>query len=184
MGYAEGMAREGKYDDAMRILEAAGPGQDRVQAALIVADVADEKSNGEGKKFRDLAFQAADRVRDSLSPWTRLRMVRAAARAGDMERANDTAKAMPADPKDDFKSWAALELFRVELARKQGEADVNLVVNSGTDKNALPRALAWEALARNNIRYSSDIRGSVETVDNPRMRPFLLIGIALGAAAE
>src|SRR5207244_1494654 len=101
VGYAEAMAREGRYDEATKIIEAAGPGADCVEAALIAADVTEEKNAGEAKKFRGLAFQAADRLKDSLSPWLRLQTVRAAIRAGDMERAKETAKAMPANPKDD-----------------------------------------------------------------------------------
>jgi len=180
LGYAEARAREGKYDEALQIVEARGPGADCVQAALIVADVAEEKGTGERKRFLDTAFQHAERSRDTLSPWLRLQLVRAAVRAGDMERAQELKKALPADAKADFKSWAALEIFRAELAKTQGEADVNLVLNSGTDKDSLPRALAWEALARHNIRISSDIRRSVDTVDDPRVRPFILVGIALG----
>ena len=38
---------------------------------------------GEAKKFRDVAFQAADRLKDTLSPWLRLQIVRAALHAGD-----------------------------------------------------------------------------------------------------
>jgi hypothetical protein len=180
VGYAEAYAREGKYDEVNRILEAAGPAQDRVEAALVAADTVEEKSAGDGKKFREVAFQLADKMKDTLSPWLRLQIVRAAVRAGDMDRANETAKAMPANANADFKSWAALEIFRAELARLPAEADVNMVLNSKTDKNSLARALAWEALARHNIRYSSDIRRSVETVEDPRVRPFLLVGIALG----
>jgi hypothetical protein len=181
VGYAEAYARAGKYDEVGKIIEAAGPGDDRVEAALVAADVVEEKSAGDGKKFRDTAFQLSDKLKNALSPWLRLQIVQAALRAGDMERAQETAKTIPTNPNADYKSWAELAIFRAELAKSPGEADMNLVLNSRTDKNSLARALAWEALARHNIRYSSDIRRSVETVEDPRVRPFLLVGITLGS---
>jgi hypothetical protein len=182
LGYAEAMARAGEYDKASQIVEAVGSGPDQVEAALIVADIADETSSGAGRKFRDFAFQSADKQKDTLPLWLRLESVRAAARTGDLARAKDAAKTIPVNAQADFKSWAALEILHAELAATRSEADVNLVSNGGTDKNSPARALAWELLAQHNIRYSSDIKRDVETADDPRVRPFLLAGIALGTA--
>jgi hypothetical protein len=179
--YAEARAREGNYLEAATFVDAPGPAPERLHATLIVAAVAEEKKAAEAKQFLDKAYKFAAELKEP-APWLRLQTIRAAAQAGDLEKAKELIKTLPAG-KTDYKSWALYEIFRAQLAQAQGEAGENLapeLLPSGPGKDSLARAIAWEELARHDIRYSSYMRQRVENVDEPSVRPLILLGIALG----
>jgi hypothetical protein len=175
--YAEGLAREGNFAEALQIVQApGGRAQDRMQAALAVANVARDKSPEESGLKIALDLANGD-LKDNIPPWLGYELVKATVRAGLVKEAKEIAKKLPPE----FKSWGELEIFQGQLAKKEDLAPADMIEEI-TDPNSLPRALAWEAWARHNTRlgYKDDVDAEWDKVTDHRFRPFLDVGIALG----
>jgi hypothetical protein len=175
IAYAEGRAREGNFGEALKIAQAPGKPEERMQAALAVANVAKDKSPAEsGLEF---ALDLANKDLKDIPPWLAFQLVQATVRASLVDQAKEMVKKLPAD----LKSWGELEIFQGQLAKNQGLAPASLI-EEFTDAASLPRALAWEAWARHNTRlgYHGDVDQALTSLSDPRFRPFILVGIALG----
>jgi hypothetical protein len=174
IAYAEAAAREGNSSKALEIAQAPGGSpQDLLEAALAVALVGLARNKSSAECGLDLAIQ----LEDNAPPWPRLQLVEAAARAGMLKEAKEIAKKLPAA----FKSWGELKILQANLTKNQGLADAALVEDI-SNKDSLPRALAWEAWARHNTRlgFKDAVNAAREQLGDSRFRPFIDVGIALG----
>jgi hypothetical protein len=190
VGYAEGNARKGDLPAAQKIVAATGPAEGRLLAALGVAELlqdnpGDPAAAPKAVPFIDLAQSAMEEMKGNpLPPWPRYQLVKALARANNLDKAGKWLDSRVGEDKRwaELKSWAQLEIVRARLAKLPGRAEAN-IVEVVVDKDSPARAFAWEAWARHNTRlgYSADVREALEKNQDPRVKALLLVGIALGS---
>lgn len=150
VGFAEGCARKGDFDDASKLAQMPGPVKDRLEACLGIAAVAWQvKNKDKAAELCKEAISLARGTKESISPWLQLQLVKLAARTDDAESAKDLAKILPAP----FKLRAQLEIFLAVCDKSTGEVPVDALQDLETaDKEGTTLALAWLALARQNAR--------------------------------
>jgi hypothetical protein len=106
-----------------------------------------------------------------------LHLAAVVARADSLDKAKELLQPLPAE----FQSWAQWEIVRAKLANNPSLAEAALA-EEVTDKDSLPRALAWEALARHNTPLDrGDVLHILQGATDPRVRAFLHAGMALGS---
>ncbi len=111
IGYAEGLARKGELDDALKVALHKGPLVDRFEACVGIASVliADAKQKDKTGQFvKEAITLSKEKGSDKLTPWHILLLTRLAARTEDAE----TMKALIERQKDGFKLRAHLEVLR------------------------------------------------------------------------
>lgn len=186
-GYAEGKARKGDLDAALKIAEAPGAAEGRLFAAVGVADLLQD-SPGEASKAVPFIGAAGKVINEEMKgnpvpPWPRYQLARAYARAGNLENASELLKPRVGEDKrwSELKNWAQLEIVRGRLAKLAEAAGASLP-EEVKDKDSPARALAFEACARHNTRlgYQADVRDELEKNQDPRIKALLLLGMALG----
>jgi hypothetical protein len=185
LAYAEGLARQGKFAEAMQLAERKGPPLDRLQALLGVAAIAaaDRNSTSRGENTRPALVKAFALVEAEskkgfeVPVWDRIQLGRLAARAGLEERVPLVLGKLPDKA---ARGRVQLELVRVQLDAAPGFVDP-AVVKDLPDKEALAHGLALEALARHNTRVGSRtaVLESIEGLEE-NQRPFVFVGLALG----
>src|SRR5262249_45076533 len=127
IAYAEGRAREGNFAEALRIAQAPGKPEERMQAALAVANVAKDKSPAESGLEFALDLAKGD-LEGNVPPWLTFRLVQATVRASLLDQAMlDQAKEMVKKLPADLKSWGELEIFQGQLTKNQGLAPASLI---------------------------------------------------------
>jgi hypothetical protein len=184
LGYALGLAAQGKWAQAQEIAATPGNAALRFQALVEVAEAGTGnqesgiKSQGAGNGGdivrKALQIWQEELQKSPISPWLLLRLVRIASRAG---LSNEVGRVVEAIPDPDLQNRARLEITKAQLAAQNGPA---LETFEKEDKE--PRnALSLEAICRHNSRYgsSSELIHDIEQWD-PRVRPFGYIGVALG----
>jgi hypothetical protein len=186
LAYAEGKARKGQFTEAEALVQAPGATLHRLEAAVCVAVVALERADrktavADALPFFHQAVKFADELKDEVPPWLRLLAAKVGARTDVPNKAQDLLSRLPAE----YRSWAELELVEAKLRNNSGMAEAS-VVEEVKDKESLPRALAWEAWARHNVRLGkrNEVDNLLQTLGHTpaddRIRPFLYLGIALG----
>src|SRR5262249_23092571 len=128
------------------------------------------------KKASDLADDLEKVKSTSLTGWQMLELVRLCANVESPDAARERLKKLTPN----FKSWGQLEIFLAELSRTKDRVEANEV----GAKASLPRALGWEAWARDNTRlgYRSEMRDAAGEQKDPAIRALIYLGVALGSA--
>jgi hypothetical protein len=182
LGWIEGLAVQGKPDDAQKLISRLSSPSPRVRAYLALADAqpaaAVEHLNNAAKEVENApgAFRGA--------PWLVFRLIQLAAKAG-LTKETDVARlVLPAadgTPRTNVVADAGvrgrcqLEIWRARLKaanRKMDEGDLKQCVEEKSP--AFPMAMEW--LARQNARVSGDVaRG-----EDKGLKPLGLVGSALG----
>jgi tetratricopeptide (TPR) repeat protein len=177
VGYVEGLARHGEWEQAQRLARGeAFPPEDRLPALLALAEVALERGKAD---VGQLALKEALSLLDAAwkkkpgSPWLLYRLVRAAVQAGLEEQAENVAKAIP---DAGLRGRAQLEILRSRLANTKGHADDALAQK--VDKSTPAHGLALEAVERHNVQAGGG--AAVDAWEPEALRAFGYVGTALG----
>ncbi len=171
-GYAEGLARQDRYEKAVELANAPGEPVDRLRTWLALADIAAEagKTDQAGRYAGEaLKVFEGELKRAKVSPWLAWQLARALARGGNEAKAKELADAVP-DPA--VKGRAQLELF----VQKGNPADLDAAVS---DHQSLEYALGLAFVIRRAGAPGEEPRELSEEV-----RPFVLLGEALKLKAQ
>jgi len=168
LAYAEGFARAGELEKALRVARLPGPDEHRMQALALVAD-----ANVDGLEAAAKAV-AEYGQKFTLPAWVPLRIARACERGGraDLVRllAGGVAQA-------DVKPWLELTALRAELAASSATVDAPDLAGDQSPAEAL----AAVVVARHNARISSaNPRSAVNAWPMESTRAAGLVGSALG----
>jgi hypothetical protein len=177
-GYAEGLARKGKFDAARTKASEARLPEDRLKALIAVAAVAldDAPKQGAGAAKQILPLIRQELKETPASSWQLLRLVRLGLAAGLVDEVQELIPLMR-DPS--LRARAQLDLLRFLLAGLQKPADLKLLTT--VNENAPEFALAHELIARHNARWSGPaFRKTVQTWEPEKLRPLGNAGVALG----
>lgn len=180
LGYAEGRALQGRWDDARSIANdlPGGTPSDRVEALLAIAVVALETGNSE-KASNIVESLPALLKAAPMPPWLLARGAELAARAGKPEI---TRAFIDAIKDDAIRSWAKLDVLRVKLGSQPKEkADESLLETvSDPEQATVAQALMLAEIARHNAAAGENsYTKTVETLPSA-LRPFGYAGTALG----
>lgn len=185
-GYAEGKARKGDIEAALQLATAAGAPEDRLLAAVGTADLLQDEARDAKQATRFIGPAAAviNEMKEATVPaWSRYLLVKAYARAHQLDSARNWVKQRIGDDKRaaELKSWGELEIVRARLSKLNGAAETT-VPEEVADKKSLAHAFAWEAWARHNTQqgFQSDVRDMLDKMQDPRIKAMLLLGMALG----
>jgi hypothetical protein len=175
IGQAEGLARQGQWEQARDKVRAANKYEAEVPfRALVGVAAAAVDTNAQDKSDLEAALRAAETMQKRPEvAWPLLRLTRVALRAGQTDRAAKAADAV-AGP---VRGQAQLLVLRARLAAAQqvvGEDAAKQVEGKG-----LAHLLGREALARHNVRHDSGWAKVVQGWEEPE-RAFGSLGIALG----
>jgi hypothetical protein len=168
VGFAEGYARKGKFDEAFKLANLDGPEEDQIDALLGIAAVAllDKNKEKSTEAFK-AALEKAKNPKDKstvISPWQWLALARLGSRLDDKDAVKEAVGQLPPP----FKLRAHLEVF-LALCDKSTtpvspDALADLVAD---DKEGITLALAWMALARQHARTGDASRkANLKTYDN------------------
>ena len=180
LAYAQGLARQGKYDEARALADKKGPPLHCFEALLGVAAIAqaDPSAADRVRPLLDKAFEVAlseAKQKQKIPPWDLIELGRLAALAGMGERVQQVLAVLP-----DNAARARVQLEQCLVQLKQTQAFLDPAVAALPEKDSVSRGQALEAFAQHNTRVGS--RATVlESVDNAEenLRPFILIGMAL-----
>jgi ribosomal protein S27E len=194
LGYAEGYARKGDLDKARELAEARkgkAQGLDRLETALAVATIilAHPKTTdpaAEVMPFFEVAKAAYEDLKGTAPGWHTVQLIRLGARVGKQDVMKELAKKLDKKGDDPTRNRAYLEIILAELDRTQAPVPMELVDtlanDAKEDKQGNMLALAWSRLARHNARYgqATAVRERAETIRDDNLKPFILVGAALG----
>jgi hypothetical protein len=177
VGKVEALAREGKLEEARKLVEASkDPEVIFLSRVALAAALVDASSPEAEKEARPAAQLAAERLKvQPLLTWTALRLVQVGIRAGLSE--GEYKPLLQAMPDRQLSGYGQLLILRGKLA-----ASKQIVERSALDDfeaNAFARLLAAEALARHNTRLDKGWRSNIDSWDEP-LRAFGQAGVALG----
>lgn len=185
LAYAEGWAREGKFEEARTLALAKGSDAplDRLEASLAVALVAvmDKKSNEAKTNLQDaLQIFNSKEFKDERNkrPGLLQEIARVAARV-DME--GELKVAAGHMPDKASRNMALLELVTAQLEAASEPVAPDLADKAAIDNDTLAYALAQEKIARHNTRLGqrSESLSVADDLDD-RLKGFVYIGVALG----
>ena len=183
IGFAEGLAMQGKFEPAREIAGREGRDPEpRLRALAAVAAVAvDANQPGEAAPALDAAAAVLAQIPQgkAVPPWLGYRLAQLAARAGKVELAQQFANAIP---EEGVRPWARLEILRARLAAqpKQKGEDGWLKDFGEPAQPTAAQALAHEAFARHSTAAGySEIAKTVEGWKQP-LKAFGQAGITLG----
>jgi hypothetical protein len=160
VGHAEGFARKGEFDAAMKLVQAPGSGKDRLDAALGAGAVFLETDKLKAAAFVGEAFKilGEKKIESTISEWQFLQLVKLAARTDKMDLAKNLAKLLSRD----FAMRAHLEIFLATVDATNGFMEAEgLDEIENPDKKAPAKkeatagdtiVLAWLAIARHNAQ--------------------------------
>lgn len=168
LAYADGLARAGDMDKAVKIAMLPGPEDQRVAALAMVAD-----ANPAGLEPA-ARFAAECGQKFTLPNWALIRIVAACERG----RRPDLARQLATDvAQKDVKPWLELSALRAELADASSPADAPDLSGDQTPAEAI----AAVVVGRHNARISvANPRTVVEAWTIEAIRPPGLAGSALG----
>jgi len=184
LAYSEGLAREGKYPDALELANKKGPPLERLQALLAVAGAALGDRNQASRA--DSARPAVEAAFDlawieskkglKIPPWQLIELGCVAARTGLDDRVQQVLTRLPHKT---AKGRVQLDQVLAKLDASPGFVDPTAVPLP--EKESVFHGLALEALARHNTRIGkhAEVLDSVENLEE-NLRPFVLVGVALG----
>lgn len=171
-GYAEGLARLDKIDDAMKLALLPGETSHKVQALLAVAagqsldpkvDKSENVKNAcaEAKKLLDANPKA------NVPAWVLVQHVRYTARCDSIDAARALALKLPAA----CKRRAQLEIALATLERVP-PPDTAVAIIHELDKEGPSRALAWFALFQSKAKANQSFRFEPEDAEEEALQPF------------
>jgi hypothetical protein len=178
VGYAEGYFRSGKWtvEQVRTFAEASRSSVLKGRIYLAVAEAAIDKEQVDAAKTAlTHALNVLEGDKRGFTPWYRWQLVQAACRAGSPELVKPLIEAISDNV---LRGRAQLTVYRTRLASLTNKAEESSPTN--VDANTLEYALASEALARHNARFSSGIDKTVGQWE-PAWKPFGYVGIALGS---
>ena len=184
VGFAEGYARKGKFDEAFKLAKHKGPEEDKLDAFLGIAAVAllDKNKEKSAEALKAALEIARDAKKITPTPWQWLELARLGARLDEKDAVKQAIEQLPAP----FKFRAHLEVFLAKCEKSTGPIstdELNDLV--AEDKEGVTLALAWMALAR---QHGASRSKNLETFDKyvgastiptnviNLMRPMVLIG--------
>jgi hypothetical protein len=168
LGYAEGFARAGEVDQALRVAQLPGPDDHRAQALALVAD-----GHPEGLEPA-VKFVAEHGQKFTLPAWVPLRIARACERGGRADLARQLATGVA---QMDVKPWLELTALRAELAASTSAAEPPDLAGDRSPAEALAAVF----VGRHNARVSAaNPRAAVSAWALESTRPAGLVGSALG----
>jgi LSD1 subclass zinc finger protein len=147
VGYAEGYARSGDFELALKLAGKPGPAKDRLDAFLGIGAIAWQQKNKE--QATECFTAAMPLVKDSsTTDWQKLQVVQLAARIEKADEVKDLLKSM----KEPFRLRAHLEIVLAVCERSTGEVSTDALqeLEAADAKDGTTLALAWMALARHN----------------------------------
>jgi hypothetical protein len=170
-GYAEGAARQDKYNEAVDLARLPGEPLDRLRTWLAMAEIAAESGkNEQAKRYAHEALTVfeSESKKEKISPWHAWQLARVLARSGGEAKAKEVADAIT-DPV--LKGRAQLEIFLLKATPSELDSSVS-------DRTTLAYALGLEEVTRNNARAGAT--GEEQRELSEEVRPFVLLGAALG----
>jgi hypothetical protein len=176
IGQAEGLARLGRWDEAVQKAKSALEAESQVRGLLGVA-VAALDGNPGNTTAAEAAVQVAEAELKGKAgtEWLQLRLLRVGARAGlASERLQAFAAAIP---EHDMRGRAQLAVLQGRL--QNSKQVVEETAADQVDPKSLSHQLARAALARHNTRQGSDSAKTVQSWPDPQ-RAFGSAGVALG----
>jgi hypothetical protein len=168
VGFAEGFARKGKFDEAFKLANRKGPEEDKLDALLGIAAVAlldknREKSAEALKAALDIAKDAKKIV---TTKWQWLELARLGARLDNKDAVKEAIEQFKDKEFTSFKLRTHLEVFLAKCDRSTEPVSADelndLVVE---DKDGVTLALAWMALARQHARNRASREDNVRTFE-------------------
>jgi hypothetical protein len=179
LGYAEGQAWAGNFDQARKVAQQQGHPRERLLASLGVADIALQKGQSAAAtaNLNDAIALLSKELRNArLHPLVLFQAARVAARAGQAVPAKAVLAALSADRAVQTRAELELLLRRIE-DREQADADAVI-----TDKKSLAYAQGLEAVARSKAAQGQrdEVLQQADQLEEKQLRPFLLMGVALG----
>lgn len=171
IGYAEGLARKGDWNQAQKLALSPGAAQSRLMALEVLTAVAAEtKQQDVARQNIDAAIKLVESELKgaSYSPWILWRLARSAANAGLNEEVSRIAPLI-ADPA--MRGRAQLEAVRARLADAQSVA-----------KDSPASGLALEIVVRDKARQGNtkEAQALIDGWDSEPGRGFGYAGLALG----
>jgi hypothetical protein len=183
VGYAEGLARQDKWELARSLARGAIIPQDRLRGLVALAAVAADDGQASSSPDLDDAIKLAETEGERLGePWLLLRLVQLAVPAGKAEHVQPVIRFInePA-----LRGRAQVEVLKARLVTTRGPVgDAGL---SGWEKEIAPTAfgLAIEAIARHDSQAGAAATVQRWSEQFPEWaRPFATLGIALGLQDE
>jgi hypothetical protein len=184
LGYAEGFAFQGRWQEALTVARRSGNPEHQLRALAVVAAVAMEKAPGEGEPALTEAVALIPKVRtpqSAVSPWVLLRLAHAAGRMKKPEHSKSIAEGTN---ENDFKVWLKAETLRgLILSNGDAKPDEAWLTEIGTpDKPTPGHVFAAEIFARAMTATGNNgFLKSVEDWPIGTLRPFGFVGLSLGA---
>jgi hypothetical protein len=180
VGYAEGLARQGKWDQARDQAASAQYPELRLRAQLGLAAAALDAGRNDRVDL-DAALQTASTLPDKArSQWLLWRLLYLGLRAGTgEERLQSLVEALPQGP---VRSRAQLAILRVRLAASATPAEP--AASDAVDKDTLSHTLAFETLARHNARHGGRAAARAVVKWEESNRAFGAVGAALGLQGD
>ncbi len=149
LGYAEGYARLGEIDKARAVASLRGRFEDRFQALVAVAAVANESASSPQDLVAAVELLERELGNRDLPDWPLIRLAQLCARAADPgpgQRLNDFLQKLPANLPP--RAQAVRAWSQMELLRSPGATVTDAAVKAIVPPAALGHQLAWEVLAR------------------------------------
>lgn len=177
IGTAQGLAVQGRLDQARNAALAPGTPLARLEALLAVAAVAADTKPESAREYVQEAVKllSTDLKTESPSPWLLFELTWIAARTGEGEVALKMAQTIPDPGLRSRAQWAIVQ----ERLHASTEPMAETIVQS-VDKGTPSQARAVTALARHNARFGSDTQDWVDGLEPDWLRPFGYLGLALG----
>ena len=181
VGYAEGLARQGKIEQARNLARGNGKPEERLRAGAGIAMVVAKPE--EVKDLEDCANMVEKDLKGKAAPWLLYELVGLSLRVNRPDLAQRFAAAI-ADP--GLRAWAQLDMLRAKLREAEGQVSVAEVTKDVGDANTLAYMLACAAAARHNAikAGSSAAEKDVRGWDKESLRPFGFAGVALADVPE
>jgi hypothetical protein len=180
LGYAEGAARSGNFEEARWLAKHKGLPIERLEASLAVALIAAaQKKTADAKANTEDALEAYSPLDKAKVPlWLTIQLTRACARAG---LADDAKKIANAPEDKAAKALAQLEILLPQIESSTAPLPATALDNLNAFKDTLAYELALEKVARHNTRLGQSVAAQplLEGLDDSQ-KAFVQIGIAVG----
>jgi hypothetical protein len=179
IGQAEGLALQGKREEAREAAHKAPSKEARLRALLAVASTTGDGKAGDGAEV-EAALKAAEGVTDRRRlSWPLLHLLEVGGRSGQPEERLQAAAALI--PDRGVRAWGQLVALRARLDSSRQAVGAGAL--DQVEANSVAGLVAREALARHNVRYDSGWSKVVQGWEEGP-RAFGSLGVALGLQAE
>ena len=158
VGFAEGYARKGKFDEAFELAKHKGPEEHKLDAFLGIAAVALlDKNNQKSAEALKAALDIAKNPKtNSTTLWQWLELARLGARLDDKDAVKEAMERFTDQERAPFKLRAHLEVFLAKCDKSTTPVSTEELNDlAADDKVGVTLALAWMALARQHARVAN-----------------------------